>query len=591
MSSSSRIKAFWKKTKTATVKLYIRLTRKPIARVPISPDTTNLNPNERHDETSEPNTATANRSRGETSSQIDNEAVKKRKPPARATELDFPSCRPQRARQNQINENQDLIKAFSNIARKGPSKHHLEALNVSLEENVPLGLLMPDGYIPPLSWAHNPTTAEGYQMLALTRDPSPRLSNNAPIPTRKVFYDAVKELLYDYEDVFRALRRQTPVPGRQPVRVSYFRKFWDGLITMAGFWDTSTDQYTSKNSGDPTSNSGGENSAMDIDDFTSEVERVDGKEKTLITAEDSRLTEPMYTGRRIGTGYEMPETFRSDTVFSFVETVIGAFRCKLDVAQFQHQKLNIQGMNVGLPMAGSVYRIPGNQAHARKGMKEGPMLGVFPRGQTSFRGPRDKLGDGKIEIHDLLWEVGLMLMLAQKRAREGKLEETPGIGKWWANARRWGGRPGGRTAFAGDDTLEDPALDEDRQQGEIQEDNTARGAVPNSNQQPKKHSVDEMVDAPETHRNERVEHNADHETVRESDSHDNQQQEDVAEDEMAAAPRTYHPQPRKYRRTAGSWPDVQPPSGDRWEKNVKFLRVGRPHDSDYDNVGHCGLFL
>lgn len=80
------------------------------------------------------------------------------------------------------------------------------------------------------------------------------------------------------------------------------------------------------------------------------------------------------------------------------------------------------------------------------------MLGVFCREQTSFRGPDEAEGEGQQEILDLLRETGLMLMLAQKRAREGKEEEVPGKGKWWANAPRWGGGPGGELGVANEES-------------------------------------------------------------------------------------------------------------------------------------------
>jgi hypothetical protein len=46
-------------------------------------------------------------------------------------------------------------------------------------------------------------------------------------------------------------------------------------------------------------------------------------------------------------------------------------------------------------------------------------------------------------VLDLAREVGVMLLLAQERAREGKEEIKPGEGKWWTSTPRWGGGPGG----------------------------------------------------------------------------------------------------------------------------------------------------
>lgn len=56
---------------------------------------------------------------------------------------------------------------------------------------------------------------------------------------------------------------------------------------------------------------------------------------------------------------------------------------------------------------------------------------------------------------DLLRETGLMAMLAQKRAREGKEEVPPGAGKWWTTTPRWGGGPGGECGIAEEEAIEE----------------------------------------------------------------------------------------------------------------------------------------
>ena len=163
-----------------------------------------------------------------------------------------------------------------------------------------------------------------------------------------------------------------------------------------------------------------------------------------------------YTGRRTGTGRNMPGSFREDTVFAFVETLAWVFRCRLEQHQSQ-QRLNLQGTMVPIPHAASVHRVPKDLRGARKGVKEGPMLGVFCREQISFRGLDEAKGEGTQEKLDLLRETGLMLLLAQERAREGKEEEVPGKDKWWACAPRWGGGAGGELGAANDEITGDSA--------------------------------------------------------------------------------------------------------------------------------------
>ena len=215
---------------------------------------------------------------------------------------------------------------------------------------------------------------------------------------------------------------------------------------MAEHWDTSLDKYSdSKDTEDEP--------MTDIDDLVPNPIRTEEKTGTDGGDDTKKKT---YTGRRIGTGRDMPGKYREDATFSFVETLAGAFRCRLNQPRSQ-QRLNLQGTMVPILHAASVLRVP---KQARRGVAEGPMLGVFCREQTSFRDPHEAEGEGKQEILDLLRETGLMLMLAQKRAREGKEEDVPGKDKWWANAPRWGGGVGGEFGGANEDNTGDSATSE-----------------------------------------------------------------------------------------------------------------------------------
>jgi hypothetical protein len=89
------------------------------------------------------------------------------------------------------------------------------------------------------------------------------------------------------------------------------------------------------------------------------------------------------------------------------------------------------------------YRLPTSIQEQRAGMLEGPVLGVQCRPETCFRNPGDEVGKGQSEILDLMREIVGALIIAQERAREGKEEKRPGAGKWWSEAPRWGGGPGG----------------------------------------------------------------------------------------------------------------------------------------------------
>lgn len=326
----------------------------------------------------------------------------------------------------------DLVKLYGSTLRTGPTPKHLQALNVHLANELPLEQVVPTEFIPHPDWSRSPSPNESPESLQAEPPRPGSLSNGALAPGKQEFFVRVKELIYDNEDAFRAIQRKPPPPNRQPARIVHFRKFWDSLLAMAEHWDTSLDQYTDIQDTE-------EQSAMDIDEPQSESTRTDRKPETDIGENSKQKT---YTGRRTGTGRTMPGKYREDTVFAFVETITGAFRCRLNQPRSQ-QRLKLQGTMIPILHAASVHRVPKDPREARRGGGEGPMLGAFCREQTSFRDVDEAEGEGKQEILDLLRETGLMLLLAQKRAREGKEEEVPGKDKWWANAPRWGGGVGG----------------------------------------------------------------------------------------------------------------------------------------------------
>ena len=369
-----------------------------------------------------------------------------RAPPPSPTPLDFPCCKPLGPTGPRRDFEDDLVKLFGNIVRTGPTETHLDALNISLVGNVPLDLLLPSDFIPPFAWLHDPTAHDDPGISSATPSVAQSLSNGALLPSHNAFYPRVRELLFENEDAFRAIQRRSPAPNRAPARIAHFRRFWDGLLLMSEYWDTSLDDCTK--TGDEE-----DKCAMDIDEVRAEAQQID--ENTGIRKRDSQDKET-YTGRRRDTGKNMPGKYREDTVYALVETLSWAFRCRLEHPHLQ-AKVRLQGVNFPLPHLGSVYRTPKDIRQAKSGILEGPMFGVFCRDQTSFRREEEAVGEGKQEMLDLLKETGLMLMLAQKRAREGKEEEVPGKGKWWANAPRWGGGKGGDLGVSEEAVVEESA--------------------------------------------------------------------------------------------------------------------------------------
>ena len=365
-----------------------------------------------------------------------------REPPPPATPLDFPRCKPFKSSIPVCGTSNDLAKLFNSTLKTGPTLKHLQALNISLANELPIEQVVPTGFIPEPSRLEASTKCDLSQPAQSAISKSASLSNGAQAPSREDFLNRVKELLYENEDAFRAIQRKPPPPNRQPAHVVYFRKFWDGLYSMAEYWDTSLDKYLD--------NSNEDQSAMELDGPQLKSTKAEVKNETN-QGKDLKKT---YTGRRRGTGRDMPGKYREDTVFSLVETLTWAFRCKLDQPHSQ-QRLKLQGTMIPILHAASVCRLPKDVREAKRGVVEGPMLGVFCRDQVSFRDLEEAIGEGKQEMMDMLRETGVMLMLAQKRAREGKEEEVPGKGQWWASAPRWGGGVGGELEAADEETMGD----------------------------------------------------------------------------------------------------------------------------------------
>lgn len=356
------------------------------------------------------------------------ENERERPPPPPPTPLQFPlSALNQRLDQARYTS-LEISQLFTTIHKTGPKIEHLQALSVRSIE-VSLEQLLPEGYLPDVSWNQDPSTANGSTIFRAPVHPLPILSNGMTVPGYEAWYKSSKELLYDNEDVFQFLQGRHSSSGRPKLRVAMFRKFWDHLQQMGMYWDTSQEIYE-----DIPSDAAAPD-VMDIDKIYAQTQPTE-------EANDGEKANQTYRGSRIGTGRDMPARFREEAVFAFVETVAMAFRCRTERPRME-PKVRLQNILIPLPQVGIVYRCPTDRNQAKRGILEGPLLAIQCTNQTVFRREEEVDGEGQGEVSNLLREVGLMLNLAQKRAREGQEEPEPGDGKWWATKPRWGGGPGG----------------------------------------------------------------------------------------------------------------------------------------------------
>ncbi|KAI9797837.1 MAG: hypothetical protein M1835_006359 [Candelina submexicana] len=323
-------------------------------------------------------------------------------PPA-ATPLDFPHHVPAGVSTpfSEVLPRQFLELFLSLKSPADVTCEHINALNVEVSKDIALDELIPAFFVDgeptfPLDPSREQTLNGADD--PLLRWPSTTLSNGNEAPGRDIYSVRQQELSYDNDVAFRAVRRLPALPDRPPAKPVHFRKFWLNFDLMSEYWDTSKDDAGALN-GQPEG----------------------------------------YQGRRIGTGREMPERYREDAVRLFIEPVAWQFGCQIR-APTMSPRLAVQTVLFPVRHSSVVYRVPTERVRARAGNLEGPLMAVQCRPTTEFRNEGEALGEGNAEKVDLLREVAAMLLLAQERARDGKVEKRPGEGKWWTTAPRWGAK-------------------------------------------------------------------------------------------------------------------------------------------------------
>ena len=247
--------------------------------------------------------------------------------PPPATPLQFPSYEPPRAAQPYEESNaRQHYKLYAAIQRPSDVRRaHFDALNVRCRDDTPLEELIPgaaeDGtsYLPPKHWddpACDPAARDG--------DPARTLCTGDPAPARSVYLQRKSELDLDQDDAFRAVERLPPRPGRKKAITGNYYKFWVGLNMMSHHWDTSLDEVVDVVDGAPAA-------PPKTPQKSAEGVQADINAMDVDTPEPDAEKEPAkgYKGRRMGTGSDMPASFREETVRSFVETIAWLFRCQV----------------------------------------------------------------------------------------------------------------------------------------------------------------------------------------------------------------------------------------------------------------------
>lgn len=338
---------------------------------------------------------------------------KPRAAPARSKPLDFPQYQSQGGLNPVHQDASDFIRLFCELEKR-VSPSIIEAFNITLESDVSLHLLIPSDHLPPEEWLQDPSTNPN---LSSTDQSPKKLSNGVPAPGHRDFYARAKELFYSMDDISSSISgppNQNKGGTQPPLRCLHTRKFFQNLLLMAEFWDTSKDRYFTPPTG-PSSESAQANSKKD-------------KSKGEI-----------YIGRRQGASHQMPHVFREETIAAFLELAIWPHRCTLQPSGYaitrklhfqRHRYVPVQHINTAICRT-----IVNDRQKARRGILEGPLIGVQCRNTTAFRKAGEKPGEGREDMMDFLYEVGAAVLVAQKRAREGTTEELAWKGRFWADGR------------------------------------------------------------------------------------------------------------------------------------------------------------
>lgn len=354
-----------------------------------------------------------------------------RNPPSPPTPLDFPHY------DQFVNKGAHSATDFEAIYQtlaslKKPqdfTAENAQVLNLHVASDLEASQLVPDQLLenlPPLPWEQTQILDKPEQHL---------MSNGLAYPAVEKYNVVKTELLLENDDAYREVVRMPPKPGRSRVRLTQTRKFWAGLEKMAQYWDDSLDQYYEK----PATATEQQNQDQLGQAQTAEATTTDAMD-TSETPHDNESSKCVYKGRRIGTGQETPDDVREETMRGFLEMAAWPFQCQLAIPSLP-PRLSVQKLLFPIRQTLVAGRVPLDRQIARKGILEGPILGVQCRGQTTFREAGETLGHGRRELCDLAREVGAMLLLAQERFRDGTSEMKPGEGKWWTTTPRWGGAP------------------------------------------------------------------------------------------------------------------------------------------------------
>lgn len=329
----------------------------------------------------------------------------------------------------------NLFRDFSRLNKPTDVRAaHLSALNFTVRDDVELDDFVPNdpsgpAHLPPASWTQNLDTVSRRTSLPVvdTQNKHLILSNGSKAPDIETFVKYARELGCNTEDGLRAIAHRKPRKGHATPHINHYREFWQKLELISQYWDTELDTYYDTDGSappSPTTPKGLRKMSLFMTDKNS--------------ASNSKKGEAgrKYRGFRKSTGSKMPDQHRVDMVRTFLRVIVGSFHCQLAGPKNTPQ-VEIKRLMIPVTQSNIVWRFPEDKNQVKRGVVEGPVMGIQCRADVKF------FGDAALSTLDLAREMAGILLLAQERAREGKTKQVPGQGKWYTTRRRWGGGPGG----------------------------------------------------------------------------------------------------------------------------------------------------
>ena len=367
---------------------------------------------------------------------------------------------------------------------------HAEVLGLRVERDVPITTLIPEKFLPPVVEAKDNSSITTTMTRAETS--SKKLSNGSAVPGPEAYLSKKRELEVGNEVAYEAIKRRGV---RGEVKVVQYRKFFEALEVVGGFWDCSRDDKStvgeermkvgkedkvqlqaelqeyiraqekesakmnvhregdegrssdgSKNGDGKTAqqtNEPSQESSIDkiMEDVKHTVDKhtnnkhiderqndstyindkhVDDKHKGDSPTNDKHIehsstttsTPHTYTGHRLGTGSQMPESYRLDLIRTFLDPLLYPFGLIAEPPRSQ-PRLQLQNLLIPVRHSSVIYRAPTDMMRARAGWMEGPVVGVHCRDQIAC----------KDDEEDEIWARILMDLFQKGFLTEDKAED------------------------------------------------------------------------------------------------------------------------------------------------------------------------